>query len=90
MDSDFCKSAVHHPPHLWIGVPGFPERHGRFMVGLDLLRQHPDVSEFDAELIVAGTVFGVVRPHLLVAERFELVESFFKCHGGDFTRVSPV
>src|SRR5262245_31849200 len=50
------------------------------MVGLDLLRQHADVAVFDAELFVAGAVLGVVRPHLLVAERFELLERFIERH----------
>ena len=29
---------------------------------------------------------GVLRPHLLVAERFELLEGFFEGHGRDFHR----
>ncbi len=53
------------------------------MVGFDLLRQLPDIAASDAELIVAGTVLGVLRTHLLVAERFELRESFFERHGRD-------
>src|SRR5262249_49726756 len=60
------------------------------MVGLDLLRQHSDVAVFDAELIVAGAVLGVVRPHLLVAERFKLLESFIERHGRHSTRVSSL
>ena len=51
------------------------------VVGLDLLRQRADVAVLDAELIVAGAVLGVVRTHRLVAERFELLESFVERHG---------
>ncbi len=43
----------------------------------------PDVAQSDAELIVAGTVLGVLRAHLLVAERFELRERLFEGHGRD-------
>lgn len=53
------------------------------MVRADLLRQHPDVAETDAELIVAGAALGVLRPHLCVAQRFELFESFLERHGRD-------
>jgi hypothetical protein len=61
----------------------------RLMVRPDLFRQHPDVAETDVELIVAGAALGVLRPHLRVAERFELLESFFEGHGRDSTRVRP-
>jgi hypothetical protein len=60
------------------------------MVGLDFLREHPDVAVFDAELIVTGAVLGIVRPHLIVAERFELLESFIERHGRDSPRVNPL
>ena len=50
------------------------------MVRLDFFRQHPDVAESDAELIVSGAAFGVLRPHLRIAERFELLESFIERH----------
>ena len=54
------------------------------MVRPGFFRQHPDVAETDAELIVvAGTAPGVLRPHLRVAECFELLESFFEGHGRD-------
>jgi hypothetical protein len=50
------------------------------VVGLDLFRQHPDVAMRDTELIVSGPVFGVMRPPLLVAERFELLHRFVESH----------
>src|SRR5262249_21413009 len=53
------------------------------MVGLDLLRQRPEVAVLDAELVVAGAPLGVVLPRRLVAERFELLESFIERHGRD-------
>src|SRR5262249_10623919 len=68
---------------LGIDVPGLPERHGQLRAGLDLLRQHPDVAVFHAELIVAGAPLGVLLPHRLVAERFELLERFIEGHGRD-------
>ena len=74
---------------LGVDVPGLPERQSQRMVRPDLFRQHPDVAETHAELIVAGAALGVLRPHLRVAERFELLESFFEGHGRDSTRVSP-
>ena len=64
-----------------VNVPALPERQGQRMVHLDLFRQPPDVAEADAELIGAGAAFGVLRPHPLVAERFELLESFMERHG---------
>jgi hypothetical protein len=60
------------------------------MVRPDLFRERPDIAETDAELIVAGAALGVLRPHLHVAERFELLESFVEGHGRDSTWVSPV
>ena len=63
---------------LGVDVPGLPERQSQWMVRPDLFRQYPDVAETDAELIVAGAALGVLRPHLRVAERFELLESFFE------------
>ena len=51
------------------------------MVRAELLCYHPDFAEADAELIVPGALLGVLRPHLRVAERFELPESFFESHG---------
>lgn len=63
--------------------PALPKSQGQLVVGLDLLRQFPDCVESDAELIVAGTVLGVLRSHLLVSERFELLESLFEIHGRD-------
>lgn len=70
MNSDFRKGAVHGPLHYRIGVSGLPKRYGQLIVVLDLPRKHADVATFDAELIVPGAVLGIVRPHLLVAERF--------------------
>ena len=48
------------------------------MVGLNLRGQFSDVAEPDAELIVACAVLAVLRTDLLIAERFELRESFFE------------
>src|SRR5262245_26196074 len=48
------------------------------MVGLNLRGQFSDVPEFDAELIVAGAVSAVLCADLLIAECFELCESFFE------------
>jgi hypothetical protein len=46
------------------------------MGGLDLLRQHPDVAEFDAELLVAGETAtardGRYRPEHLTELRLSL------------------
>ena len=55
-------------------VTGLAKRQSQRMVRPDLFRQHPDVAETDAELIVAGAALGVLRPHLRVAERFEPLE----------------
>ena len=57
---------------------GLPESDGQLVVGLDLRGQLPDVAELNAELIVAGAVLLVLRTHLLVAERFELLQRFFE------------
>jgi len=73
---------------LGIDVAGLPERHGQLRVGIELLRQHPDVAVFDAELIVAAAPLGVLLPHRLVAERLELLERFIERHDRDSTRVS--
>ena len=56
------------------------------MIRLDLFRQHPDLAETDAVLIVAGAALGVQRTHLGVAERLELFESFLERHGRDSTK----
>jgi len=48
------------------------------VVGLNLRGQFSDVTEPDAELIVAGAVLAVLCTDLLIAERFELRESFFE------------
>jgi hypothetical protein len=73
LDQECCQE-------LGVNVPGLPEGQGQFMVRADLLRQHSDVAETDAELIVPGATFGVLRPHLRIAERFELLESFIERH----------
>ena len=52
-----------------------------WFVGLDLRGKFPDLTELDAELIVASATFFVVRTALLVAERFQLRESFLESHG---------
>jgi hypothetical protein len=48
------------------------------VVGFYLRGQFSDGAEPDAELIVAGAVLAVLRTDLLIAERFELRESFFE------------
>ena len=50
------------------------------MVGLNLRGQFSDVTELDAELIVAGAVPAGLCTDLLIAECFELRESFFESH----------
>jgi hypothetical protein len=48
------------------------------VVGLNLRGQFSDDAEPDTEVIVAGAVLAVLRADLLIAERFELRESFFE------------
>ena len=59
------------------------------MVRPDLFRKRSDVAKTNAELIVAGAVFGVLGAHLRIAERFELLESFIERHGRDSTALNP-
>ena len=59
--------------------PVFQRARAKSWSVLIFFRHHADVAEFDAE-IVAGIAFGIVGPHPLVAERFELLESFFESH----------
>src|SRR5690606_4865093 len=66
---------------LCVRVPGVPERQGELVVRADLLRQGPDVSELDPELMVTGAALGVLRTHLGLAERFELLEGLVQRHG---------
>lgn len=63
-------------PAASVNVPGLPEGLDQRVVRADLFRQPPDVAETDAELIVAGTISGIVRARLRVAESLELLESF--------------
>src|SRR5215831_14736879 len=65
---------------LGIDVPGLPKLQSQLVVGLDLLRQLSDVAHWNAELMFARTVFGVMRTHLLVFERFELLHYFSESH----------
>src|SRR5262249_15489624 len=65
---------------LGIDVSGPPKRNGQLVVGLDLLRQHPDVAVFDAERLI-GAALDVVRPHPLAAERLKLSEGFLQSRG---------
>jgi hypothetical protein len=58
-----------------------PESNGQSVVGLNLRGQFSDFAEPDAELIVAGAVLAVLCTDLLIAERFELRESFFESRG---------
>jgi hypothetical protein len=45
---------VERGQELGVDVLGLPERQRQLMVRPDLFRQHPDIAETDAELIVAG------------------------------------
>jgi hypothetical protein len=58
---------------LGIDVPGLPKGEGQLMIGLDLLRQLPDVAPHYSKLILAGTGLGILRPHPFAAKRFELL-----------------
>ena len=83
---------LHHENRQELGVDvlGLPQGESEIRLRLQLLGQRTDVPHLDAELLVAGTVLGVVGSALLIAEGFELLEDLLDCHVADCNAVGRV
>ena len=66
---------------LGVDIPRGPELEGQLVVVFDLGGQFPHVTAQNAELIGPRASLAVLRPHLFVAEGFELSERFGERHG---------